>query len=288
MSSTDILVSTDWLEGQLGRADLAIVDASWHMPASGREGRAEFDASHIPGAVHFDIETISDPSSDLAHTMPSAQTFEQAAGALGICETMEIVVYESEFPFSAPRVWLMFCLMGARRVHVLDGGLAKWRAENRPLTDTPSARPPASFHARFDAARVASFDEMTAIVRDRTAQVVDARSNPRFTGAEPEPRPGMRSGHMPGAVNMHYAGFARDDGTFKAPGELADMFAAAGIDTDRPVVASCGSGVTAAVPLLALALIGHETGRLYDGSWSEWGGRADTAIETGEACRGDR
>ncbi len=276
------VVSAEWLESRLRQPGISIVDASWYLPAQNRDGRAEYEAGHIPGAVFFDQERVVEPNSTLPHTLPRPGVFAQFASSMGVDEEDTIVVYDGPGFFSAPRVWWMFRTMGARNVLVLDGGLDRWKAEGRPLTNEPTKVAPGFFEEDCDAARVASLDDMRAIVEAGSAQIADARPAGRFTGADPEPRPGMRSGHMPGAKNVPAASLSKD-GSLLSVEELRAALEGAGLDLSRPVVTSCGSGVTAAVISLALASVGHDDNRLYDGSWSEWGGRSDTPVVTGSA-----
>lgn len=275
------LVETAWLAEHLDAPDIVVVDASWHMPDSGRDARAEYLEAHIPGAVYFDIDEIANRESDQPHTLPSPAAFASAMRKMGIGDGMRIVVYEAGGPFSAPRVWWMFRIMGVDDVALLNGGLAKWRGEGRPVTDAVPNRPERHFTARFNATMVKDLADMRRLVDGGTRPIVDVRSPGRFTAAEPEPREGVRGGHMPGAVNLHYARFANPDGTLRSGDDLEQIFAEAGLSTDDPIVTTCGSGVTAAIPILALATLGHERAALYDGSWSEWGSAEDTPVEQG-------
>jgi len=275
------VVSADWVEKQLGAPQVRIVDASWYLPAQNRNGVLEYAEGHIPGAVFFDQDAIRDQSSPLPHTVPSPEFFAAEVGKLGISDTDTIIVYDGPGIFTAPRVWWLFRTMGAKHVFVLDGGIDGWKKEGRPLqVDVPEPAP-AVFHTDFKAGAVTSLAEMRAIVADGTRQIADARSNGRFTGEEAEPRPGMRSGHMPGARSMPSGSFSVD-GRFKDLAGLRQHFEASGIDLSRPVVTSCGSGVTAAIITLALQSLGHEDNTLYDGSWSEWGSLRDTPVATGK------
>jgi len=271
------VVSADWVEKNLGAPNFKLVDASWYLPAQNRNAAEEYAAGHIPGAVFFDQDAIADHSTGLPHTIPSPEVFAQAAAKFGISETDTIVVYDGPGFFSAPRVWWLFRLFGAQDVYVLDGGLDGWKREGRPLTSELSEPRPAVFNARFDAAKVTTLDTMKALVAEGKTQIADARGPGRFQGTEPEPRAGVRSGHMPGAKNLP-ATTLSENGRFKSLPELRKTIEAAGIDLSRPVVTSCGSGVTAAVITLALASLGHTDNTLYDGSWSEWGGRDDTPV----------
>lgn len=281
MSETSpFVVSPDWLEKRLGSPGLSIVDASWYLPAQGRDGRAEYEAAHIPGAVFFDQDKVVEPGSGLPHTLPKPGLFAQFASSMGVDEKDTIVVYDGPGFFSAPRVWWMLRTMGAGSVFVLDGGFDRWKAQGRPVTAETTKIAPGFFEVEFDAERVVSLDEMRKIVASGAAQVADARPAGRFSGKDPEPRPGVRGGHMPGARNVPAAALSRD-GSLLPPAELRAALEAAGLDLSKPVVTSCGSGVTAAVISLALASIGHQDNRLYDGSWSEWGGRDDTPVATG-------
>ena len=274
------VVSADWLQERLGRPGLSVVDASWYLPAQNRDARAEYDAAHIPGAVFFDHDHVVEPESGLPHTLPRPGLFAQFASSMGIDEKDTIVVYDGPGFFSAPRVWWMFRTMGARDVFVLDGGFDRWKAQGRPMTAEPTRVAPGYFEVAFDKDRVVALEEMRGIVDAGAAQVADARPAGRFTGAGPEPRPGMRSGHMPGARNVPAASLSRA-GSLLPVEELRAALEAAGLDLSKPVVTSCGSGVTAAAISLALASVGHQNHRLYDGSWSEWGGRDDTPVVTG-------
>ncbi|MBB2974001.1 3-mercaptopyruvate sulfurtransferase [Mesorhizobium sp. RMAD-H1] len=276
------VVSADWLEKRLNEPGLSIVDASWYLPAQNRDPRAEYDAAHIPGAVFFDQDKVADHSSGLPHTIPPEAEFAQEASSMGITAQDTIVVYDGPGIFTAPRVWWLFRLMGAKNVFVLDGGFDRWKAEGRPVTAEVTKIAPSTFIAKCDMRQVASFQKMRAIVEDGSVQIADARSPGRFSGEEPEPRAGMRSGHMPGARNVPVMSLSQN-GELKDLDALKTIFEQAGIDLDKPVVTSCGSGVTAAAITLALQSLGHEDNLLYDGSWSEWGSRADTPVETGKA-----
>jgi thiosulfate/3-mercaptopyruvate sulfurtransferase len=276
------IVDADWLFEKLGQPGLTIVDASWYLPAHNRDARAEYDAAHIPGAVFFDHDVISDRDSPLPHTLPSPQDFAQYVGTMGISADDTIVVYDGPGFFSAPRAWWMFRVMGMFQVYVLDGGLDRWKADGRPVTTEPTKIAPCVFHANFDTARVASLADMRRIVETKESQVADARGPGRFAGTEPEPRAGIRSGHMPGASNVPASALS-ENGEFLSQDRLRKVLADAGIDLSKPVVTSCGSGITAAVVTLALETLGHTDNRLYDGSWTEWGGLADTPVVTGKA-----
>lgn len=266
------LVSTAWLAERLGRPGVAVVDASWYLPAMQRDAKAEYAAAHIPGAVFFDIDAISDHATDLPHMLPSEADFAAAMGALGVSEDMEIVVYDGAGLFSAPRVWWMLTIFGARKVHVLDGGRPAWLAEGRP-TQSGAAHPaPATFHATLQHNAGAAFEDVRAALDARLAQVADARPAARFKGEAPEPRAGVPSGHMPGAVSLPASDLIAD-GRLKAPDALLAVFAKAGVDPDAPLITSCGSGVSAAILNLALATAGKPQPRLYDGSWTDWAAR---------------
>ncbi|WP_425983832.1 3-mercaptopyruvate sulfurtransferase [Brevundimonas sp. TWP1-2-1b1] len=270
------LISTENLAARLGEPGLRIVDGSWHL--DGRNARSEFEQAHIPGAVFFDLDAVSDRDSALPHMMPSPQSFAASVGALGIGNDDRIVVYDTAGLFSAARVWWMLKTMGAKHVQVLDGGLPSWLAHGRPVQTGGSEAVVTHFEAADSRESVASIDD----VRDALAQsvqILDARGAARFNGQAAEPRPGVRSGHMPGALNLPYGRLLNEDGTMKRGSELEQAFTEAGVDIDRPIVTTCGSGVTAAILTLGLAELGRSS-RLYDGSWSEWGAREDTPVET--------
>ncbi|MDQ0504871.1 3-mercaptopyruvate sulfurtransferase [Xanthobacter agilis] len=270
MADTPPFVSTEWLAANLGAPDLVVVDGSWHMPNTGRSGAREFEAQHIPGAVHFDLDAIADHATDLPHMLPDPHGFSQAVGALGIGDGLRIVVYDSAGLFSAARVWWTFRVFGAQDVMILDGGLPKWRAEERPVDSGPARRPPATFTARLDHSMVASISTVERVLNAGSAQVLDARNAARFRGEAPEPREGLPSGHMPGAFNLPY-GELIVDGRLLPPDQVRPIVEATGLDLSRPVITSCGSGVTAAILWLALETIGKRPQALYDGSWTEWG-----------------
>jgi thiosulfate/3-mercaptopyruvate sulfurtransferase len=280
-SPVDPLVSTTWLAQRLSSAEVAVVDASWFMPGEPRTGADAYAAGHISGAVFFDIDAIADRSSDLPHMLPAADAFAEAAGALGLRRDLTVVVYDAQGIFSAPRVWWTLRTMGFPDVFVLDGGLPKWRAEGRPL-ETALPHPVATtIEPAFDPSLVRDLDAVRTSLAAHDAQVIDARPGPRFRGEVPEPRAGLRGGHMPGALNVPWGGLIEADGTMKPAGALRAAFEGVGADLDGPIVTTCGSGVSAALLALALARLGREDVAVYDGSWAEWGGRTDTPVVTG-------
>ncbi len=279
--SADI-VSTDWLAAHLNAPDIAILDASWHLPSAGRDAKAEFLERHIPGAQIFDIDEISDTDSSLPHMLPSPEKFASRVRKLGVGDGKRAIAYDSTGLFSAARCWWMFKVFGHQDVAVLDGGLKKWLAEDRPVADGQATKPQERhFTPRIRTLMVRDLTDVAAALSSGRAQLADARSASRFRGEEPEPRPGVRPGHMPGARNVHYASLLNADGTLKTPADLAAIFKAAGIDISKPVITSCGSGVTAAILTLALTLLGTKDHALYDGSWAEWGASPATPVATG-------
>lgn len=280
-------VSTEWLAEHIDDADVVVVDGSWHLPTTGRDARAEYRAAHIPGAVYFDIDAVADTADPLPHMLPGADAFAAAVGALGIGDGQRIVVYDAAGLASAPRVWWTFKVMGAADVVLLDGGLARWQDEGRPVEAGEVTRAPQTFTARFDAAAVFDRDQVRDNVAAKTFQLVDARAHPRFLGEAAEPRPGVRGGRVPGSYNVPFASLL-DEGRLKDPDSLRRAFAEAGIDLDRPIVTTCGSGVTAAVLTLALETIGVTGAGLYDGSWADWGGRDDTPVTSGPVSPDER
>jgi len=273
------LVTTTWLAGEVGAPDLRIVDGTWHMPALARDARAEFTEAHLPGAVFFDIDRIADSSVSLPHMLPSPAAFAASVGSLGIGNDDRVVVYDVRGAVSAARVWWTFRVFGHERVAVLDGGLRAWRAEGRPL-ERGEARPvPRTFAARFRPELVRNLAAVRANLVTKREQVIDARSKGRIAGTEPEPRAGLRGGHIPGSLNVPYETLYADDGRLLPPPALRSAFVQAGVELDKPMVTSCGSGVTACVLALGLCALGREDVAVYDGSWTEWGGRADTPID---------
>lgn len=267
----DDLVSCEWLAGQIGERDLIVFDASWHLPGGGRDAADEFATGHIPGARFLDLAALADPQDPLPMMLPDDARFNAAMRAAGVSNDSRVVVYDDSDLHSSARAWWMLRVMGTARVAILDGGLAAWRAEGRAL-DSGAARAgePGIFGAHSDRGRVRDLAAMRANLASGAEQMLDARSPARFAGDEPEPRPGVEPGHIPGSINLPYARFFDADGRWRSPGELRAIFDAEGVDLHRPVVATCGSGVTAAVIVFALHLLGHEAA-LYDGSWSEWG-----------------
>ncbi len=282
-SDPQLLVSTDWLERHLGAPDLRVLDASWYLPAMNRNARAEYDRQHIPGARFFDIDEISDQKSDLPHMAPPVEKFISRMRAMGIGDGHRVVVYDGAGLFSAARVWWLFRHFGKTDVAVLDGGLPKWLAEGRPVDDEAPVLRDRHFTARRDASLVKDVTQVAASSKLGDFQIVDARGPARFTGDEAEARPGLRAGHIPGSRNVYYRDLLNPDATMKAPQALRAVFEAAGVDLDRPVITSCGSGITAAILSLALERLSHRKHALYDGSWAEWGMYGDLKVATGPA-----
>jgi thiosulfate/3-mercaptopyruvate sulfurtransferase len=275
------LVSTDWLAAHLKDPDLRILDASWYLPAMGRDARAEYDAGHIPGARFFDIDEISDQRSSLPHMAPPPEKFISRMRAMGVGDGHQVVVYDGAGIYSAARVWWTFRLMGKTDVAVLDGGLPKWRAEGREIEDMPPLVRDRHMTVSRQNHLVKDVTQVAHAAKLAEAEIVDARPAARFRGEAPEPRPGLRSGHIPGSRNVPHAHVLNGDGTLKPAPELREVFAAAGVDLARPVITTCGSGVTAAVLSLALERLGHRNHALYDGSWAEWGMYEDLGVEKG-------
>ncbi len=274
-----IFVSTQWLAANLSRPDVAVVDASWYLPTMNRDGKAEFVQKHIPGAVHFDIDSVKDQSSPLPHMLPAPEAFAAAAGAMGLSEAMTIIIYDGAGLFAAPRVRWTFQIMGARDVRILEGGFPQWLAENRPV-ETGITKPlPKIFTARLDSKAVASLSDVRSGLDQETAQIVDARPAARFRGEAPEPRAGLASGHMPGSLNLPFDAVVRDGKLLSAEG-VRKALGDAGVDVSQPIITTCGSGVSAAIISLAMETAGIKAQSLYDGSWAEWGGRADCPVAT--------
>lgn len=280
-SDPKTLVSTEWLAKHLKDPDLRVFDASWYLPDMDRDARAEYEAAHIPEARYFDIDDISDRRSELPHMAPPPEKFISRVRALGVGDGHQIVVYDGAGIFSAARVWWLFRLMGKSDIAVLDGGLPKWQAEGRPTEDLPPVLRDRHITVQRQAHMVKDVTQVAAASKLGTYQIIDTRSPERFRGDAPEPREGLRSGHIPNALNLYYQDLLNADGTMKSIGDLKSLMVETGIDLSKPIITSCGSGVTAAILSLALECVGHRNHALYDGSWSEWGLYEDLNVETG-------
>ena len=279
----DLLVSPEWLDARLGLPGVKVLDGSWYLPAQSRNAWVEFTSGHIPGAVFFDIDAVADRATDLPHMLPDETSFAAAAGALGLSETDTIVVYDGMGLFSAPRVWFTLKVFGAGDVRILDGGLPAWkRAGYRLESGAPTPRP-AVFRAVRNRTAIRNLAEIKAALGSGTEAVVDARPAARFRGEAPEPRPGLPSGHMPGARNLPFDKLVDSEGRLVEPDRIRKLFGEAGVDLAGPIVTTCGSGVTAAVLVFALAMLGKSDVALYDGSWAEWAAQVDTPIQTGSS-----
>lgn len=278
------IVETDWLADHLSSPDLIILDGSWHLPTENRDAKKEYLAGHIPGALFFDIDDLSDEKSSLPHMLPSTVKFASRMKKMGIGDGARIVVYDTTGIFSAARVWWTFRAMGHRDVAVLNGGLRKWKAEGRPLEEGP---PPKRSERHYSPLQnteiIRDLEDMKALLKKNGVQIVDARPAGRFEGTDPEPRPGLRKGHIPGSKNLPSQQLLNPDGTYKSAEEIKKLFEGIGIDVTKPVVTTCGSGVTASMLALALAVAGQTNAAVYDGSWAEWGRESDLPVETGSA-----
>lgn len=274
----DDIVSCQWLAANLGQADLVVLDASWHLPAANRDPRQDYDARHLPGARFFDIDMLADHDAATSHMLPPADQFASAMEALGVGTDDRIVIYDDSALRTSARAWFMLRHFGAAQVAILDGGLQRWLADGLPVTAEPPAERPATFRAEVRAGDVVTKADL---LRGVGVPVVDARSAARFAGDEPEPRPGVEAGHMPGARNLPFSSLYQEDGRLRPPHELLAAFEHAGVDPAHPFVATCGSGVTANSLILAARVLGNRDARLYDGSWSEWGADPLTPKEKG-------
>ena len=277
------LVSTDWLAENLKDPDLRILDGSWYLPDQNRDPKAEYEAAHIPGARFFDIDDVSDGRSDLPHMAPPVEKFMSRLRAMGVGDGHQVVVYDGAGLMSAARVWWLFRLMGQENVAVLDGGLPKWVAEGRPTEDLAPMPRDRHMTVRFQNQLVRDVTQVAQAAKLGDPQIVDARAAARFRGDAPEPREGLRAGHIPGARNLPYGELLNEDHTMKSPEETRRLFEAAGVDLDKPVITTCGSGITAAILSLALERLGHTHWSLYDGSWAEWGLSPTVPVATGDA-----
>ena len=281
MDDPKTLVSTQWLAAHLADPDLRVLDASWYLPDVGRNAKAEYGAAHIPGARFFDIDEISDQRSSLAHMAPPPEKFISRMRAMGVGDGHQVVIYDGSGLFSAARVWWTFRLMGKMDVAVLDGGFPKWQAEGRAVEDMPPVMRDRHMTVQRQAGLVKDVTQVAHASKLGEAEVIDARSAPRFKGEVAEPRPGLRAGHIPGAKNVPYGTLLNANGTMKSAADLRGVFQAAGVDLGKPAITSCGSGITAAVLSLALERIGHRNHALYDGSWAEWGMYDDLQVAKG-------
>jgi thiosulfate/3-mercaptopyruvate sulfurtransferase len=279
----DSLVSTEWLAKELGASDLRIVDASWHLPDSGRDAAAEYEAAHIPGAVFMDLRDLVDASSSVPNTLPQPEKFASRMQTLGLGDGSRIVLYDDSPVKSATRAWFMLRMFGAHDVAILDGGIAKWKSEGRPVQQGKQTLRHRHFTVWQDDKNVRTKADMLRNLHERAEQVVDARPAARFAGETPEVSPGVASGHIPGSRNVPHTALYNSDGTMKSAEELKQVFTGAGVDLGKPVVTSCGSGMTASALAFALNRTGKEDVALYDGSWSEWGADPDTPKATGAA-----
>lgn len=277
------LVSTDWLEAHLKDPDLRVLDGSWFLPTMNRNARAGYDAAHIPGARFFDIDEIADTRSALPHMAPPVEKFISRMRAMGVGDGHQVVVYDQAGIFSAPRVWWTFRLMGKMDIAVLDGGLPKWMAEGRPTEDLPPILRDRHITVQRQANLVKDVTQVAHASKLGDHEIIDARPRGRFIGTDPEPRPGLRQGHIPGARNLPWSELLTPEGTMKSPDDLRALFVAAGVDLSKPAICSCGSGVSAAMLALALERIGHRDHSVYDGAWAEWGMFNDLRVATGEA-----